>query len=268
MLVFNLRDRLFFKQFLSVTVILFLFPLLHAQTPKAAYVAFKPSEELFYNIHYGPVNAASALLKVDPNYKTFNNKTHYFISAISKTSPTWDWFYKVRDNFYSAVDTTTLYPSYSIRDVSEGDYKTMDNLVFNRTNNTIISQGKTYHAPGQLFDILSAVYYARCIDYSKIPINKEIPIYTFFDNEFFPVGLTVTGKILLQTALGRFRCLVIKPKLVEGRIFKGQNDMTIFVTDDENHIPIRVESAIFVGYVRADLVSYKNLKYPLKAKIS
>lgn len=255
----------------SIVLILFSVIYIHfdtcAQTPAVNYVAFKPGEVLSYNIHYGFVNAASAILMVDNNYKIFNNKAHYFISAINKTYPTWDWFYYVRDNFYSAIDTSTLYPTYAIRDIHEGEYITRDNLVFNRTNNTIISNGKTYKINGNLFDILSAVYYSRCIDFNRVSLNKEIPVNTFFDNEFFPVGLTLTGKTIIKTKIGQFKCLVIKPKLVQGRIFKGQYDMTLYVTDDLNHLIIRAQTAIFVGYIEADLVSFKNIKYPLTSKI-
>lgn len=258
-----------FKSVLIVSLVLFLSSLKsESQTVAVNYTAYKPGEELNYNIHYGFVNAASAVLKVDNNYKVLNNKAHYFISAISKTSSNWDWFYKVRDNFYTAVDTATLYPAYAIRDIHEGDYQTMDKIIFNRTDNTINSNGKIHKATVKLFDIISAVYYARCIDFSKIAINQEIPVYTFFDDQFFPVGLKYMGKEILETKFGKFRCLVIKPKLVQGRIFKGQYDMTIYVTDDENHLPLKVQTAIFVGYIQAELISFKNLKYKLSSKIA
>lgn len=237
------------------------------QTPSVSYTAFKPGEELVYNMHYGFVNAASAVLKIDQKYTVYNNKPHYFISAISKTYPNWDWFYKVRDNFYSAVDTATLFPSYAIRDIYEGGYETVDRLFFYRTNNTVLSNGKIHKVPAKIFDIISAVYYARCIDYTKFQVNQEIPIYTFFDNELFPVGLKYMGKETIETQFGKYRCLVIKPKLVQGRIFKGQYDMTIYITDDQNHLPLLVQTAIFVGYIKAELTSYKNLKYNLSSKI-
>ena len=260
------------KVFIKIRVfyfilLLFSFKVTNSQVVINKNAAFKPGEELVYNVHYGIVNAAIVKLEVDENYKIFNSRAHYFVSAISKTYPTWDWFYYVRDEFYSAIDTATLFPTYAIRDIWEQDYRTRDNLVFNRNNNTVNSNGKTYNIPDNLFDILSAVYYARCIDFSKIQANKEVPINSFFDNEQFPVGLVVIGNTVLNTKLGKFKCFIIKPKLVPGRIFKEQHDMTLYVTDDLNHLIIRAETAIFVGFIHADLISFKNLKYPLLSKI-
>jgi hypothetical protein len=53
--------------------------------------------------------------------------------------------------------------------------------------------------------------------------------------------------------------------LLKGSIFDGGEKMTIWVTDDANHIPVRVETPIVVGSVKIDLMSYENLKYPITA---
>lgn len=262
------KKLLFLLPLIFVQFIISLFPIyLPGQTPEINYIAYKQGEELLYNIHYGIVNAAFAKMTVSPDFKQFNNKPRILLSTISSTYKTWDLFYPVRDNFYSYLDTLSLYPVYSLRDISEGDYRTKDMIFFNRTNSTIISNSKTYKVRNDLFDILSAVYYARCIDYDKLSLYQEIPLFTFFDNELFPVGLKMEGKTILKTKYGKFRCLIIKPKLVKGRIFKGQYDMTIYITDDLNHLPLKVQTAIFVGYIQADLTSFKNLKYPLSSKI-
>jgi hypothetical protein len=39
--------------------------------------------------------------------------------------------------------------------------------------------------------------------------------------------------------------------------------MVVWVTDDENHVPVRIESQILVGSIKVDMTGFKNLRYPL-----
>ena len=110
--------------------------------------------------------------------------------------------------------------------------------------------------------------FLRCLDYSDIKPGDEIPVKSFFDKEVFPLGVEYTGKKVIKTKFGKMRCMVFKPKLIEGRIFKDQRDMTLYVSDDKNKIPVRIESAVLVGKVKADLIEYSKLKYPLTALIN
>ena len=81
----------------------------------------------------------------------------------------------------------------------------------------------------------------------------------------FPLGVTYIGKKTIETSVGRVRCLVFQPKLIEGRVFVNQSDMKIYVSEDKNQIPVRIESAVYMGTVKADLSSFENLKFPFSA---
>ena len=58
-----------------------------------------------------------------------------------------------------------------------------------------------------------------------------------------------------------------KFKLDGGSMFEGGEKMTIWVTDDENHIPVRIETPIVVGSIKVDMVGYQNIRYPLSSLI-
>lgn len=237
------------------------------QIPQISYTAFKPGEELKYNIHYGFINAGSIQLKINKELKKITDQYLYSFYAHGRSNKGWDLFYKVRDYYQSYVDTATLLPVYASRNILEGNYQSSEFIIFKRDDNIVISNGQKYHVPNKIFDLLSAFYYARCLDAETIKFNKEIPFNTFFEKELFPVGVTITGRSVIETKLGKFKCLIVRPKLIEGRIFKDQSDMTIYVSDDKNNIPIRIQTAIFIGYIKADLIYYDNLKYPLTSKI-
>lgn len=233
-----------------------------------SYKAFKTGEKLKYNIHYGPVNAGKAVFTVKKDLRLIDNKSHYAVKVFGRSLSGWDWFYKVRDYYRSWIDTQTMLPSKASRDVREGSYETEENLVFLRETNQVLRNGEKQDVPDRIHDIVSAIYYARCINFTNVEIGTYIPIKTFFANEVFPLGVTYKGTRTLETDLGKFRVRVFKPELIEGRVFKGQDDMTVYVSADKNQVPLRIESKIFVGRIQADLYNYKNLKYPLDARIN
>ncbi len=89
----------------------------------------------------------------------------------------------------------------------------------------------------------------------------------FLDNEVFNMYIRYVGKEEIKTKYGKFRAIKIKPLLLKGQIFEGGEKMTVWVTDDANHIPVRVESPLVVGKVKIDMMSHANLRHPLTSLI-
>lgn len=214
------------------------------------------------------MNAGEARLEVKPDLKKIAGAEHYEVEITGKSYPIFDGLYKVRDYYQSFINTKTLLPSVFIRNVTEGRYKKTENYVFDQLGNRMLINKKVIKLTSTMHDLVSAFYYIRCIDYSKKPIGTVVKLKTCLDGEFFDLELSYDSKKTIKTALGSFRCYVFKPKLLTGRIFKGQNDMTIYVSEDKNQIPIRVESAVYLGSVRADLISFQGLKFPFSSMIS
>jgi len=237
------------------------------QVPKYNYKAYQKGEVLEYNIHYGIINAGKITMKVENNYVDFLNQRLLQFNTTGISYSGWDLFFKVRDYYSSYIDTNSLYPVYSIRNIIEGNYMSKEYVIYKRDQGIINCNNIESKAPPDIFDILSAFYYARGFDINKIPLNVEIDFNTFFEKDLFKVGITYKGKTVVTTNLGTFNCLIFRPSLVQGRVFKGQKDMILYISDDKNHIPIRVETAIFIGFVKADLIKFEKLKYPLSSRI-
>jgi hypothetical protein len=117
-------------------------------------------------------------------------------------------------------------------------------------------------------DVLSAVYYSRNIDFNKYKVNDKINFSMFLDNEVYEMYIRYLGKETIKTKYGKFKAVKFKPLLIKGTIFEGGEKMTVWVSDDRNHVPIRIESPISVGSVKIDMISYKNLRYPLTSLLS
>jgi Protein of unknown function (DUF3108) len=196
-----------------------------------------------------------------------NNKPVYHIVGEGKTNSFFDGLFKVRDRYESYIDTASMQPYKFIRNVNEGDYKKFETVTFNHTANTATSQSGTYKVPNCVQDVLSAIYYSRNIDFNKYQPNTQIPFTMFIDDKSYNLYVRYLGKEKIKTRYGRFNAIKFKPLLIEGTIFKGGEKMTVWVSDDANKIPLRIESPISVGSVKVDMMGYKNTRYPVTALI-
>lgn len=221
---------------------------------------------VFYNALGIYVNAGTANFIVTS--ERLNNKPVYHVIATGVTNSKYDWIFKVRDRYETFIDTLTLRPHKFIRNVDEGGYKKYENITFNHTANTALSTQGVYKVPACIQDVVSSMYYARNIDFTKYKPGDKIPFTIFLDNEVYNMYIRYQGKEVLKTRYGKFRAIVFKPLLVKGTLFEGGEKMTVYVSDDENKVPLRIESPLLVGSVKVDLMGYQNLRFPLSSLIS
>jgi len=232
--------------------------------------AFQSGESISYNIFYAVagiyVNAGTAVFSATT--EKLNNRTVYHVTGEGKTNSNYDWIFKVRDKYESYFDTANLQPLKFVRNVNEGSYKQFQTVTFNQQTNTAVTNNGVYQVPNCIQDVLSAVYYARNIDFNKYKTDDRIPFSMFLDDQVQNLYIRYLGKEDIKTRYGKFHAIKFKPLLVKGTMFTGGEKMTVWVSDDANHIPLRIESPIVVGSVKVDMMQYNNLRYPLSSMIS
>ncbi|MES2328502.1 MAG: DUF3108 domain-containing protein [Bacteroidota bacterium] len=233
-------------------------------------LAFGDGENISFNVFYAVmgiyINAGTANFTVAQ--KEFNNRPVYHVVGSGTSNSSYDWIFKVRDKYESYIDTATLKPLKFVRDINEGGFKKYENITFNHQTNTAVTTDGVFKIPTCIQDVLSSIYYARNIDFSKYKANDKIPFTMFLDNEVYNLYIKYLGKEDVKTKYGRFHAIKFKPLLVKGTLFDGGEKMTVWVSDDPNHIPLRIESPIVVGSVKVDMMQYRNLRYPLSSMIS
>lgn len=232
--------------------------------------AFQQGESIGYNVFYSVagvyVNAGTATFSTE--LEKLNGKTVYHVIGDGKSNSSYDWIFKVRDRYESYIDTANLQPLKFIRNISEGGYKKYQNVTFNQQTNTAITNEGVFKVPNCIQDVLSSIYYARNIDFNKYKVNDPIPFDMFLDNEVQHLYIRYLGREDVKTKYGKFHAIKFKPLLVKGTLFKGGEKMTVWVSDDANHVPLRIESPIVVGSVKVDMMQYTNLRHPLTSLIS
>jgi len=216
---------------------------------------------IFYSLAGAHVNAGTTTFS--NKMEKFNGRTVYHVLGEGGSNAKYDWIYKVRDRYESYIDTQTMQPLKFFRDVNEGNTKKIETVTFNHTSNTAANETGTYRVPSCVQDVLSTIYYARNIDYDKYKKGDKIPFQMFLENQVYDLYIRYLGKEDVKTKYGKFNAVKFKVLLIPGTIFKGGEEMVVWVSDDGNRVPVRIESQIMVGSIKVDMTGFKNLRYPL-----
>lgn len=232
--------------------------------------SFKEGEKLAFKVYYnmGRLWVGAGMAAFNVSTEILNDRKVFHITGDGATLKSYEWFYKVRDRYETYIDAETMLPVKFVRNVNEGGYKIYNNVTFNHKIGQAVSTNGVYKVPACIQDVLSAIYYARNIDYSKYKPGDKIPFSMFLDDEVYNLYIRYIGKEQITTKYGKFNAIKISPLLIEGTIFKGGEKMMVWVSDDANHLPVRVDSPILVGSVKVDLIGYSNLRNPFTGLIS
>ena len=250
------------KRILSILAFSVLLPaFLSAQVVyrKATNTAFKRGEELMYRIHYGAVNAGVAVMTVDNSSKLINGRPTLHVVGTGTSKGAFDWVFKVRDRYESYMDEEALMPWLFIRRVEEGGYKISQNQAYDHNGGKVNSNGKSLTVPKYIQDMLSAFYYARTLDFSKAKKGDTYAVQTFVDDEVWDLKIKFIGKEVVNSDVGKINCLKFCPVVQKGRVFKKEEDLTLWISDDANHVPVRAQGEILVGSIKMDLIKTTNL---------
>lgn len=225
---------------------------------------FKPGEVLKYKLKYGFVSAANGTLKVNKSTLNFDGKPTYHLSAEGKTSSAFSLLFGVHNRYNSYIDQETFLPYFYSETIKEGKYRRNDKVRFYQKQQKIRGNEGTFKGASQTFDLLSAYYFARNLDLSKIKVGQSFYMTYFLNDEVSTLGITYLGKERVKTDIGTFNCLKFSPEIKPGRIFRKDSKLYLWVTDDGNRIPVKAEVEILVGSVTLELTDASGLKYPLK----
>jgi hypothetical protein len=228
--------------------------------PSNPNTAFKEGEVLTYRLHYGIIDAGMAILEVKPSVMEISGRKVYHVVGNGYSKGTFDWFFKVRDRYETFIDKDAMVPWMFVRRVDEGGVKFSQDYVFNHyTKKVDVGAGEKYDIPVGIQDMLSAFYAARNLDFSAAKEGDIFSLNSFIDKELWPVKMRYVGKETIDCEIGTYKCLKFRPIVQKGRVFKSEEDLTVWITDDKNHIPLRAQAKILVGSVKMDITNASGL---------
>ena len=236
---------------------------------------YKDGESLTYVVTYRWAAINTEVGEAVTNLSYSDGMFHSIITG--KTYKFYDIIFKVREHFESKFYEDPIRPHYFYRNTLEGKYRIKNTFHFEKDTNLIRATIQKYDRPpvdslltgsGNTMDIPSLFYKVRTIDFDSIPVGEQQPISFAIDDDVYNFYYIYKGKEVKKVkGLGTFNTLKFAVRLVAGSVFTGKDEMTVWVTDDQNKVPVMFESPIIVGKVQGRLASFKNLKAPLTSKI-
>ena len=226
--------------------------------------AFTPGEKLSYVLHYGWLNAGVATLELKEYPREIGGRNVLHAVGVGQSTGAFKTFYKVDDRYETYFDEGGVFPYIFVRRVDEGGYKFSQDYTFMQRKGQVTTQEKkTFDVPAHVQDMLSAFYFARTIDFGNAKVGDVFTIETFLDNELWPLRMRYVGKETIKLRNGKYRCLKFQPVVQEGRIFKGNDDLNVWITDDANRIPVLAQAKVLVGSIKMELSGYEGLANPI-----
>ncbi len=254
---------MFTKKYFLLLFIILLQGILYSQANATSFnKAFKEGEFLKYRIHFGAINAGFATIKLTTETK--NGQELYHASGKGWTVGTAKFFYVVKDTYESYFTKGYIKPVIHKRRVDEDGYIIRRDKFFDFDNKTVTVEDlekntKKVYPIDKVQDMVSALYYLRNLDLNSIKNGSEANVNLFFDGESFPFRLKFIKKEIIKTKFGKVKTWKVQPLVQKGRVFENNESLTIWITDDENKIPIRIKASLVVGSLKADLENFSGL---------
>jgi len=232
--------------------------------PRVPHHAFQPGEKLTYQVRYGFLQAGEITIEVRPTNRTFMGRKTHHIVGVGQTVSAFSWFYKMRDRYDSYIDVEGVFPWEFERDLQESNYSSHKKYRFYQDKKAVVThKDQTYAMPHGVQDMISAFYYARTFDFANARPGQIFTVQSFMDEEMFDLQVKFLGRETIKTKQGTFRTLKFVPHVQEGRVFKKEESVVIWISDDANKIPIMARADIVVGSIKIELSDYSGISNPL-----
>jgi hypothetical protein len=237
---------------------------------------FGCGEKLEFRVHYGFINAGEATIEVHPQMYKVNNHICYKASVGGRSSGAFDLALRIRDEWVTYMDTAYCVPQKFYRDIEEGKYRLKEFVLYDYGNSKVIvdregkngkdKSRKEYVIPKDVQDIVSGFYYLRSINFNKLKIGDTIKTPAFFEDKVYDFQIKYLGKGTVDTKFGDITAIKLSPIMPDNKLFEGGNSIRMWISDDKNKIPVKIEADMFVGAVEMDLKTYQGLRHPITFK--
>jgi hypothetical protein len=231
--------------------------------------SFDNGEWFKFRIHYGVFNASYATLGVEN--ARLDGKKVFHLKGRGKSTGLMHLFFEVDDRYESYIDRESGEPYRFIRDIDEGGHTKDIQIDFDHTSRIATVNDKKHKEITQMGikpgtqDMISAFYYLRnMVDVKTIKQNDEFILPMFFDNENYDFKMKFLEREVVNTKFGKINALKFRPYVQSGRVFKAEESLTIWISDDENKIPLKIQAKLAVGSLTADLDAFKGLSHSFK----
>lgn len=267
-----------FASFLLLLLLIAMSPSAYAQC-EAKNDAFKSGEHVMYELYFNWkfIWTKAGLASLTTNAMNYGAKPAYRINLMAFGSKTADMFFKMRDTL-TCVIGDKLQPYYFRKGAEEGKKYTVDEVSFSYRDGLSYAKqkriknfGKPKYSSAEdsrcIYDMLSILAQARSFNADDYKVGDRIKFLMATGIKIEEQTLIYRGKDVVKAEDGvKYRTLVFS--LVEYKKNKEKEIITFFITDDNNHLPVRLDLFLNFGSAKAFLKSVKNNKHPLTSIVT
>jgi hypothetical protein len=180
----------------------------------------------------------------------------YRLASTAQSHAIFSAFYKVRDRVVSFVDVQKLLTRRTTKNLNEKDYHVEQAIDWDQEAGQLVyGDGSSIDFMPGARDVLGALYYVRTL---PLEVGASIPVPAHDNKKSYPLVINVLAAERIDTPVGRFDCLVVEPKLQSDGLFRRSGSLKVWLTDDEERLPVMMQSAVKVGAISAILVELKR----------
>jgi hypothetical protein len=237
--------------------------------------SFGKGEQLEYKVSFGFFTVGKAITRIDSRVHNINQQPCYKIDAFGETSDWISWVTDVKDNWGAYIDTTTLSTQVAYRKIREGRYKKDEINDFDHKSRKVTvkvmnqetgvyEEKDKYDIPKNAKDLVGGFMLLRQIDFAKLHKGDTVTISGFFEDTSYYLKVMYKGKENIHTKVGKIPCNVMIPIMPDNKLFDGDNSITVWISDDGNKIPVKIQAKMFIGHTGLELVSFRGLRNQIK----
>jgi Protein of unknown function (DUF3108) len=234
--------------------------------PDSGQVAFAVGERLVFDVGYGFITAGQAVISV-PEYDTVAAHQCFKVMFQVNSTPTFSWFFEVKDRYETYLDVRGVYPWRFEQHVKEGHYRRDFIADFDQLHHVAKVADKQYPIPPKVNDIMSAFFFVRTLDFSDKKIGERIHLQNFYKDSTYDLDVQFIGRETIKVEAGTFKCIIVEPLAKEGGLFKSDGRVLIWLSDDDRKIPVKITTKVLIGSIGSELREYSGINGELKARV-
>ncbi len=239
--------------------------------------AFNAGEKLTFAASYNMSGILTdvAEVKMETSEMRTSSSTLMHLKCTATTYSDFDSYFKIRDLYESYVNPRTITPYLYNREINEGGYYKYVKYKYNHKTNLVESlirkktsksktgywdQNNTVKINSNARDIVATIYKIRTLDIHKAPIGASDSFTVLFDNKMTKTSFKLLGKETINTALGKKECYKLAINVAGNNLLKGNNANLLWLTADQNKVPVYAKFKIAVGSGELKLKSATGLR--------
>lgn len=235
---------------------------------------FQAGESLNYDLHFkwGLISKKGGIASIKTSNVIYAGHNAYRMTMISRSQGSARSIFKMDDTITSIM-TKELVPLAFTKDAHEQDTYTKERLAYNydggnikirsiRHKNGNLKFDKTFQAKNCTYDMLSVVFYARTLNYSNMIKGSRVSVDFVTAKKKLNMVIVHKGIETLKANDGKkYNCIKLSLNISDDAFANEEESMTVYITNDKNRIPIRIDSKLKIGNARVILNRAQGLKH-------